>query len=344
MSKNKGGFKMDFKLRKFSIVMLFALLILFLSGCAQEKIEGLTKTDTSIPVRIVHTRILPDILLFIALEKGYFEEEGLNVELKEVTSGNLKSDLVISGDADFATSLPTMTGLSLLMNSPDIYKILHRAGLAYHTEDKCLISVVAKTDSGIDNMQSLKGKKVSCLAAQLTLVNAVMKKLDLDKDVEIVPATPAVIMQMLETDQIDASFMIEPLLTSAKMKGLDLKQVDRCLVEKHIVSPYIADLFIVSPDFAEKYPGEVNKVSNAFNKANRFMVGNQEESKKIFAKYVSIPEETALNMPHLRYVSDPDMSLGELNRALQNTADVLYEEGLIDGKVDVSGAFFLDNF
>ena len=93
-------------------------------------------------------------LLYIAETKGYFAEEGLQVEYKTFTSGRDALTSVIEGEADLATVFET----PVVIKSYEGYDLAIISGLHSSNHNTAL---VARTDKGIYAFQDLVDKRVA---------------------------------------------------------------------------------------------------------------------------------------------------------------------------------------
>lgn len=79
-------------------MILLAALLVLLTGCASS-----TPTDRPAEIRVVEvTHSLFYAPQYVAIEKGFFEEEGLNIRLAEGFGGDKTMTALLSGDADIA--------------------------------------------------------------------------------------------------------------------------------------------------------------------------------------------------------------------------------------------------
>ena len=89
---------------------------------------------------------------FAAVEQGFFEEEGLDVEIVPSGGDIVPQDALANGDADFAIAwVPKVLGsIEAGANLTDIAQIFQRSGTLQ----------VAWADSGIESVEDFSGKKV----------------------------------------------------------------------------------------------------------------------------------------------------------------------------------------
>ena len=153
-----------------SIRPVFAILLLLavvLPACRQsvKPIEEVTLG--------VETSLLP-AAVWVAEDKGFFQKEGLALNIKEFDSGRLSFLAMLrDGDVDISTVAPT----PIMFNSFERQDFSIFATFVYSDDD---VKVITRKDKGIEKAADLKGKKVGTpagttgqffLAAFLTLNN-----------------------------------------------------------------------------------------------------------------------------------------------------------------------------
>ena len=128
------------------------VLLLLIAGCKQQD-ETASKKQQAAPVAITicHGGIF-DILPLIAMEQGYFSEEGLSVTLKH-TDGRQAFDGMLKGECNFAVNGSPPIVLADPQRTP--FTIL-----ATVMSDDDSTRIIARRDRGIANPQDLKGKRI----------------------------------------------------------------------------------------------------------------------------------------------------------------------------------------
>ena len=128
------------------------VLVLMGVGCKQkEELAPPGEQVVPLAVTICHGSVT-DILPRIALEQGYFSEEGLTVTLKDL-DGKLAFDGMLKGECNFAVS----GAPPIVLADP---QTTHFAILATLLSDDDSTRVVARRDHGIVTPQDLKGKRI----------------------------------------------------------------------------------------------------------------------------------------------------------------------------------------
>jgi len=195
-----------FDRRKILITLGFTFFII---GCGT-----LTKNESkqANPIRIGIQNSTIVSLILIAQKEGYFEDQGLRVELVSYPSGKLALLGLKEGEVDAAT----VADMPLMAFGPDIpSKII---GVIADTRNGAWIT--ARRDAGIEHPEDLAGKKIGTQknSAVHFFLDMFLLKHELepgkDCDVKFLPAEE--LPSALEKGQIDAFSMRNPFSNEAK--------------------------------------------------------------------------------------------------------------------------------
>lgn len=93
-------------MKKLLLLLLVALMVFSVAGCTQDAVEEAPEAE----VELVDITVILDWVpntnhtgLYVASQMGYFEEEGLNVEIIQPTEGG-SADLIAAGQGEFGVS------------------------------------------------------------------------------------------------------------------------------------------------------------------------------------------------------------------------------------------------
>lgn len=145
------------------------------------------------------------IFNLIALNKGYFKENGLDVTIEEYSSGPPAIDDLLAGKIDFAIAAD-FVGVRNIFTNPDL-RIVTQAN------KHKVFHVIARKDKGVLNTSDLKGKTIGVtkkgagefyLGRFLTFNNLELK------DITIHDLTPQQMITQLENGTIDAIVIFDP--------------------------------------------------------------------------------------------------------------------------------------
>ena len=152
MDRNKKGMN-----KRLAMILTLALsLALLLSGCAPKasEAEATTAAGKSVSGEVLNIGILPAesaIPIILALEKGFFEETGLQVAIKAFSSPNDRNVAVQAKELDGVIG-DVMTGAAF------VDKGIPMKITSDISED---FKILSSPNSGVTEMKDLAGKKVS---------------------------------------------------------------------------------------------------------------------------------------------------------------------------------------
>lgn len=210
--------------RSIVAIALAAVTALTLGACAPAAgpAEG-SDSDAPTKISFMYSPYADYAGFFVAQEKGYFAEEGLEVELiaKGGSSGetfqHVSTGNVTGGGASWGAGLfnATAAGASLAVVG----------GVSRIPESgPNPAPLMASEASGIKDLKDLKGKKIGTPGQTGFGIYSIYLALDsvglsLD-DVELVNLGPAEIIPAMANGSIDASWTIEPISTALKNEGI----------------------------------------------------------------------------------------------------------------------------
>jgi NitT/TauT family transport system substrate-binding protein len=214
----------------------------------------------------------PQAWFFLAQDKGYFKEEGLDVTIDQGEGSAASVPKVASGAyeagfgdmnalVDLASKRPAdaPVGVYMLYNTPPF-------------------ALVVKSDSPIRTPKDLEGRTIGGPAndgaLKLFPAFARLAKVDVGK-VSITNMAPNLREQMLARGQIDAAFGYVTTVTfSAKAMGLDpAKDLRFIRYGDHGMDLYANTVFF-SRGFARENPGAVQGFVKALNRAVKEVIAN----------------------------------------------------------------------
>jgi len=260
------------------IILLGISILCFTTWKQSEKYSGPVE---KISIGISATSLLPSLVL-IAKEKGYFLEEGVDMEIKGYPTGKDSLKATFKGEVDMCTvaDMPIVSS-SFERNDFTVFGTILQG--AEHA--KCL----ARKDRNISIPQDLIGKKVATsigtTAHYFMVVFFILNGLDLE-DVEIVNLKPAETVKAIVDGDVDAIFTWEPNICHAE-KGLG----DNAVILPGDVG-YMATFNLVSNnDFVENNQQLLKRILKALIKAEEFAKDNREESVDIISACLKTDRE-----------------------------------------------------
>src|SRR5512134_1778813 len=151
-------------------------------------------------IRIAVTPWPPSASLYVAQEKGYFRDEGLETTLTDYPSGHLGLADLLAGKADFAVAADTPIARAAVHGQPFVV-------VATICEIDRAILIMARKDSGISAPGDLKGKTIGMVggsASEFYLHIYLTTSYINPKNVRIVNLAPDHLVQALLKGEVDA--------------------------------------------------------------------------------------------------------------------------------------------
>ena len=271
-TQDKSSWEIDYRI---FVVILAAIIVVF------SVINHFTDNSSdTVNITIAESTISNQAALsHIARAKGYWEDEGLNVQLSSFSAGRLALDAVLGGGAEFGTVAQTPLAMAAFRNAD--YKVL-----AEITNVSNELSVVARKSSGISSPSDLVGKRVAFFSGTQSdyFLTLFLRTHGINRDdiVEISMSPPDSVSAIIN-GTVDAIAVWRPhSLKAANALGDD----SISLPSEGI---YTAVMTVISKgDFAESNRETVTKFLNGLIKAEQFLITNPEEAIDIVAQNVQL--------------------------------------------------------
>lgn len=273
-------------LKKFSILFLsLSLLLTSCAGCRQA--NGPAGSQR---VSLATSKNPWSALTIIALKKGFFQEQGLEVDLQYVQAAKLAMDALISGSTQFSNVVETNVAFLGYTGSKDIHII------ATHCEAHDG-AIIGRKDARIQTPKDLEGKKLGVLQGTTSQIFAdrFIEKHGL-KNVQIVNLTTVAIQSSILSKDIDAGSIWQPFVYNVQ------KQLTDNAVTFADSDVYVGYFNLAAQkNWARQNPQLVEKVLRAHIKAEEFAKSNRDEAIALVAQEIGI-EKDALSQFWNQYV------------------------------------------
>ncbi len=313
--------------------LLLALLILAVAtGCS-----GATATAPaeSGPVKIA-MGFVPNVQftpMYVALEKGYFADEGIEIELDYGMEADILG-LLGAGQLQFAIGSGDQVVLARSAGLPVVY--------VYDWYGRFPVSIVSLADRGIETAADLKGKTVgiSHLAgASYVGWRALAEAAGLADDDLTLQAIGYTQVAALTSGQVDAAvcyFMNEPVQLEAS--GVAVNQI---LVNDLVPLP--SNGIITNETTIAANPQLIRRLLRAFDRGLRYTLDNPDEAFAIAER--AVPEISGAREVQ-RAVFDASLELWRTDDLGVSSdtdwaaaAEFMLRDGLVDEAVDPGRAF-----
>lgn len=287
-------------------------------------------------VTIGHLAVVPSLPTYVAMEKGFFTDEGLDVELVPFQSGTAIIDALVSGRID-ANCMSAITGhWFAAQGAPDKFKIF----LVYAADsnvDNTMV-VVVKQDSPLKDLKDLQGKKVGHFPGptSMALARAIIRtQIDPEK-VTFAEIPPPTLIAALAAGQIDAYFSPEPFGMIAVYQGVGRYLMQSPCTLLGLKKGIVGGAFSFSARFLQERPEVAKKVKAAIEKGVDYIKTNEEEARGYLPKYTPLPPPVAARIPFEKWITIKNLD----KQAPQLYFDLLYKEGAYQKQVDTTQLYY----
>ncbi|MDY2629966.1 MAG: MetQ/NlpA family ABC transporter substrate-binding protein [Clostridium sp.] len=310
------------KFKKLLTTFMTLAMVGTMAGCAKTKTEEVKETKKLSFGAMSSIDIVP---IVIAKEKGYFEEEGLELDFQLFTAARDRDAALQAGELDGV--IADEIAISIYQNSGIDMKITGATNGAW--------TLVVGKDSGIENLEDLKGKKMAI--SENTMIDYLSDYIAEENGVNsseiekiAIPAMPAR-LEALRNKQVDAAILPAPFNDTAVADGgKGLTTIDN------------ADIMISVIGFLQDQIDNNEEAIKAFftgyNKAVEYMKNTDiKEYEDIVIKTVGYSEDTKGNiiLPELNtnYLPDTEKVQAVFNWSKNNgiiSKDLKAEDVIID--------------
>jgi ABC-type nitrate/sulfonate/bicarbonate transport system substrate-binding protein len=268
---------------KWYVLILFTALTVLLQGCEADQNER-----EMAPLTVgVTSSYLGEAATFTALEKGYFEEHGLDVTLKLNDSGRNSIRDLFSGDVDIAHVAETPVVYSVMRSDyingdlPD-FRIFAEMIYSHHIQ-----KIIARRDAGIEHPTQIEGKRVGVYRG--TQLDYFFDSFLLEHQIDHYTLsyqnlTPGEQIDKITAGEIDVAVVWEPAATYIK-EALGEQAIELTTSLTYSTLWLAATL----SDFARDNPELLIRYLQALQQAQEFIKESPDEAREILSSYTEIP-------------------------------------------------------
>jgi NitT/TauT family transport system substrate-binding protein len=323
-----GGLAMTITRRVFVTSVATALVggVAACSDSSKTSSSGSTANPQSTKLDVGVVPVIDVAPIYLGVSKGFFDQQHLSLNLKQVASGATIVAEVVSGGLQIGFSNNTSL---LIAASKGLPLRLVAAGNKAAGGDYAAIYV--KDGSSIKDPKGLVGKTVAVNALNnvgpLT-INAALEASGVDpkgvKYVEIAfPDMPAALAQ----GRVDSVWAVEPFGTAIKSAG-SVRAVLRpyTLISDHFP---VASYF-VNRQYAQSNADIVTRFKTAINQSLDYAQAHPDEVRQILPSYVKLTADVAGKVVLPEWTTDLGTDL------LNKTADLATKYGYMSAKPDMT--------
>jgi NitT/TauT family transport system substrate-binding protein len=264
-------------------------------------------------IRLGYIPVMIFAPIYVGIERGYFAEQGLKLELTALQGGSDSVVQLAAGNFDVAVG-GAGAGLLNAASTGIKFKIV----APMHSEKPPLTTplvISAKRKDEIKSVTDLKGKKVAInatgAATEYWLGEALKKHGMTFDDIQLTSLAFRDVPAALESGSLDASMLGEPLVTTNKDQGIISVLAD------DFINGFTATYLYMGEPIIQDEPEAALGFMKAYLKACRDLQGdyakNDPEIAKIIEKYTQVPADVVARAAAPQYNPDGTLPVDDLN-------------------------------
>lgn len=337
-------------MKKLIALIMACFMAIALAGCGGGEKAPAAPSGSKEPVKVslAMLRLTSSAPLYIAMDKGYFKEEGIEVDPQWFDAAQPIAVATASSKVNVGATGITAGLYNMAAKGQKLYIVADKGREEKGYSSSALLANADEYAAGLNSIESLKGKRIGITQKGSSfeyMAGRLLESKGLSiNDVTLVPLGKlSAVMAALQSGQIDACILNEPNVTKVQTEGYG-----KLITQIADVMPYQTSAVFYSPDFAKNKDAGV-RFMKAYNKAcnyyydaltNKNDPAKLDEVVKIIAKYVKMPEaDIKTGLPYV------DKNGVLLASDIQTQIDWYKSHGLIDGNLkvaDVVNTSFLD--
>lgn len=292
-------------------------------------------------IRIGYWPIAAGLPFYAALEKGYFKEEGLNVEPLKFAGAQQVMEAMLAGRSEGSANGTGSGNLGVgEIASPGLYKIIAtNPSNAKYVLDEFLVP----KDSTVKSIAELKGKRIASGPGiqNKTLAIAVLERAGAT-DFTVVELPIGQHVASLAAGQVDAVYTLEPTGTVGRLNGTT-RMLEAGVIAKYILgdplAPWHGGSAALTTEFITKYPAETKKYIAAYAKGIALVRNKPDEARQFLKGYTAIDGALTAEVPLASYMLYNEFKPADV-AAFQKFFDLFTDKGVFSKKLVVENLLY----
>lgn len=281
-------------------------------------------------LKVGYVPIADCLPLYVGVDKGIFTQNGLDVDITSLQSGQRIIEALIAGELDAGIANVVSTMSAHARGVP----LISITGGAMEVSDHLTRALLVRADSPIRSAADLAGKTVAVNGLKNIEHVTLRQYLDLHgigaDRVKVVESPFPQMEGVLMNKSVDAAMAIEPFL-SLGLKHGTVRVLGRPYVETsprtHVSS------YVVLQAWLDGHQTAAQAYARAIAAATDYAAAHPAEARQIVIKYAKLPAEVA---------GDVQLPLFEsrfVGAELQPMADVLVKQGVLQAPIRTADVF-----
>jgi NitT/TauT family transport system substrate-binding protein len=294
-------------------------------AAAQDKVNvGVFPTASSLPY-------------FVAIERGFFKEQGLEPQTIRLMGGPPNIAAMISNQIEAAVVLVTIEGMNANLLKPGVamYIGVHSQSKIYQMEQ-----FVVRKGYAAESLKDLKGARIMSAPgpANLVAAKAILAKVGLNEgDYTIDQLDMGQHVNAMTAGTFDAGYTLEPQASIMRKFGV-ARTLEAGVIAKYILGDENGNAFAagcaITSDFIKNRPDVARRFAAVWKKAITFVNENPREARKYLTKNTLTPEDVVDTVPMVHYFMAGELT-DQHKAEFQKFIDFSTAAGTLPQKVDI---------
>nr|CEL13350.1 Hydroxymethylpyrimidine ABC transporter, substrate-binding component [Kibdelosporangium sp. MJ126-NF4]CTQ99040.1 Hydroxymethylpyrimidine ABC transporter, substrate-binding component [Kibdelosporangium sp. MJ126-NF4] len=321
---------LGFPIRRTTTCLALACALSSVAACGTATPAG---EGGLLKIRVSNPANVSNVPLHLAMEQGYFREEGIEIEADVDLGAGSTVEAVAGGQVDMAwTNTVSATGvyakgLGVRMVAPTDIAVVDSQ------------QVLVGRGSIARSLADLKGKKIAVLSPNTICVLSVrteLKRLGLSQDsVAFTPVAPPEHANVLSGGEVGATCTSDPFRT-LMIEQLGARPVMDASINE--VAGYVVGGYVVSERYASQHVDKLAAFQRALFRATAYANAHPQEVRAALPRFTTVKQDVADRVIINDYVEAGDAEL--VRTKMQKLADVMLEYGMLEKPVTAADFLF----
>ena len=304
-----------------SIVLLLAVVV---SIVYFTNFRSNEETPSDVTLKVGYIPVTHCLPLYVAIERGFFSDYHLNIELVSLAGGAKILEALAAGEVDIGFS----NVVSPILGRSEGLPFFAFTGGPVEDSTHKDHAILVQSHSAIENVSDLKGKKLAINSRRNIdhlMILMLLKKAGLtESDVKLLEVPFPRMLTVLKAGSVDAIAAAEPFIT------LGLEQDDVRVLSWNYIDVRMKTLvstYVTTDVIRSKQSNNLRDFASALGKGIEILDSDPKYAREVLSRFTRISEDVAqkVRLPGFRETVD------KVN--VMQTIDMLRETGLLSKEV-----------
>src|SRR4051794_9372032 len=274
---------------------------------------------------------------FIAVDRGYFKEAGIETDMKRIAVPTLAISGMVAGQIDAVAVILAIDAANANIKKPGVITFI---ALNAQNSTHRMEQFVIRKGYEARTLADLKGARIASAPGlgNVTLAKAALAKAGLkDGDYTLDQMEMAQHINVIKSGQYDAAYTLEPGATM--MDQMDIaKTLEAGIIASIVLGDRDAEAYVggaaLSDDFIKGRPDVARRFAEAWNKALELIRTDPKEARKYLLQNTVTPQSVVDIVPLLKHTEVSRLS-DQDRKNFQAYVDFAVNMGAVSEKIDM---------